>query len=201
MLASRPEPEPEHDGDVGEQRQRVPVPDRLAEPRDAISLGIEGRNDLREQRPHERRADDDRQHPGGEARTEAPADGREHDSETEERAVRDRLVEGVPAAIADDRPPHRHADPQRERDGRADEQRTRATDARNGSSPERDRHERAGQRDDRGAADRKDPADVRRVAGEHRTEENRAHEPGEGDEARAGRPDGRLRRRIHGEPR
>ena len=51
------EPEAEHDRDVGEDRERVPVADRLAQPRDAISLGVERRNGLREQRPRERHAE------------------------------------------------------------------------------------------------------------------------------------------------
>ena len=38
MLALRAEPETEHDRDVGEERERVPVIDRLVEPRDALVL-------------------------------------------------------------------------------------------------------------------------------------------------------------------
>ena len=57
MPALGAEPEAEHDRDVGEDRERVPVAHRLAQPRDAISLGVERRNGLREQRPGERRAE------------------------------------------------------------------------------------------------------------------------------------------------
>jgi len=70
-----------------------------------------------EQKRHERDADDERQHPRSQSRTEAAADRAEHDPEAQESAVRDRLVEGIPAAISGDRPAHRQADPQRERDG------------------------------------------------------------------------------------
>ena len=195
------EPEPEHDRDVRQQRERVPVPDRLAKPRDAVSFGIERGNGLRDERVHEGRADDERERRSREPCSEPASEGREHDAEPEERAVRDGLVERVPTAIADDRPPHRHADPQRERHGRADEQHPRAPDARNRKPPERDGDERGREHDDRRTTDRQRPADVGSVAGEHRADQDRADEPGEGDCSEAGRPDGGLRPRIHGEPR
>ena len=166
MAALAPEPETEHDRDVGEERERVPVADRLAQPRDAVALGIERRDGLREQRPRERHAEHDREHPRGEPRPHLPPDGGEDDSDPEERAVRDRLVERVPAAIADDRPAHRDPDPEREPDQRADEHGARASDARHRQPAERDEHERDRECDDRRAADGEDPADVRPVAGE-----------------------------------
>ena len=179
MRGLRAEPEPEHDRDVGEQREGVPVSDRLAQPSDAIALGIERGDRLRNERPNERRTDDERQQRRGETRSEATSDGSEHDPEAEERAVRDRLVERVPTPVADDRPTHRHADPQRERNRRADQQDPRAAHAGNGSPTERNDHERGRQRHHRDATDREDPTDVRPVAGEHGAKQNRSDEPGE----------------------
>ena len=176
MPARRPEPEPEHDA-----RRRRGARARSSSPTGSRSRatrspsGSSAGNGLREQRP--RRASTPMtsdEHRGGEARAEPAADRREHDPEPEERAVRDRLVERVPAPIGDDRPRHRHAGPQRRappprRRARAPERPTRGT----GSRPKRDRDERAREQDDRGAADGQDPADVRPVAGEHRTEQRR----------------------------
>ena len=201
MRTLRAEPEAEHDRDVGEQRERVPVLDRLAKPRDAVSFGVERGNGLRDERVHERRADDERERRSGEPRSEPAPDGREHHAEPEKRAVRDRLVERVPAAVADDRPAHRHADPQRERHRRGDQQQPRAPDARNRNATERDGDERGREHHDGRTTERKRPADVRSVAGEHRADQDRADEPGEHDCTEAGRPDGGLRPRIHGEPR
>ena len=107
----RAEPEPEHDGHVREHRQRVPVPDRLLEPRDSLGVGIERGEDLRREGPHENRADDDRHErrpdPGG----DRAADTRQEHPEAEEDEVGKLAVEGLPAPVGADRPHDRRAGP------------------------------------------------------------------------------------------
>ena len=194
------EPEPEHDRDVREEGEGVPVVDRLVEPTDALVLDECG-NGLRHECPDQCRADDDREEPRSDPSAEPRSGCSENDSEAEERAVRNRLVERIPAAISCDRPSHGQADPQRERHRRADEGGPRQPYPGHRRFAQRDRHERSREHDHSRAADREDPADSRRVAGERRAEEGRADEPGERDDTDAGGPDGGLRPRIHGEPR
>ena len=195
------QPEPEHDRDVRDQRKGVPVPDRLAQPRDAVTLGIERRDRLGDESPRQRRPEHDREEPCRDPRAETPPDRREHDADSEERAVGDGLVEGVPTAIAHDRPGHRDADPGRQPDQRQDEQCSRLPEARRGQPTESDEHEHSGEDEDGRAANRKHRADVGAVTGEQRAEEERAREESERDGGGAGRPGGGLRPPIHGEPR
>jgi hypothetical protein len=126
---------------------------------------------------------------------------RDQHAEAEERAVRDRLVEGVPTALARNRPPHRGADPHRERDGRTDEEDARATNAWSRDAAECDREQRRRQDDHRRASDGEHSTDVRRISCEDRPGHDRTHQGDERDDPEAGRPDGRIRRRIHGRPR
>ena len=201
MCPLRTEPETEHDRDVRQQCKRVPVLDRLAKPCNAVSLGIERGNGLRDERVDEGCADDERERRSGEPCAKPAPDGREHHAEPEKRAVGNRLVERVPAAVADDRPGHRHADPQREGHSSGDQQQPRAPDARNRNATERDGNERGREHRDGRTTEGKRPTDVGSVAGEHRADQDRADEPGEDDCTEAGRPDGGLRPRVHGEPR
>ena len=134
MRALRAEPEAEHDRDVGEERERIPVIDRLVEARDALVFRESGHG-LRDESPHQRRTDDDGEHRPRQTGGLRTACRREHEPEPEEHGVRDALVERVPAAIADDRPPDRHAGPGHEEDERPDEHRSRATCRGAGSRP------------------------------------------------------------------
>ena len=172
---SRPEPEPEHDADVREERERVPVIDGLVQPPDPLVLDERG-NGLRGQRPGESRPDDEREHVAGEPRGAPASDGSEHDAEPEEGDVGDALVEDIPAAVGDDRPPDGRAHPGDEQHERAHEDGTRAADARRRQPPERDPDERRRQQHDGRSPDREDPADVRAVTGEGRAEERAPHE-------------------------
>ena len=126
MLALRAEPEAEHDRDVGEERERIPVIDRLVEARDALVFRESGHG-LRDESPHQRRTDDDGEHRPRQTGGLCTACRREHEPEPEEHGVRDALVERVPAEIADDRPPDGHTGPGHEEDERPDEHRSRAT--------------------------------------------------------------------------
>src|ERR687885_188293 len=54
-VARRGKPEREHESDPGQQRERVPVPDRGAEAREPAVVGGEGSEHLRQERPAERR--------------------------------------------------------------------------------------------------------------------------------------------------
>ena len=147
MRALRAEPEAEHDRDVREERERVPVIDRLVEARDALVLRDRARHGLRDESPHQRRTDDDGEHRPRQTGRLRTACRREHEPESEEHGVRDALVERVPAAIADDRPPDGHAGPGHEEDERPDEHRSRAAQsgAREAARTQRQRaHRRAG---------------------------------------------------------
>ena len=170
MRALRAEPEAEHDRDVGEQRERIPVIDRLVEARDALVLRESGHG-LCDDSPHQRRTDDDGEHRPRQTGRLRTACRREHEPEPEEHGVRDALVECVPAAIADDRPPDRHTGPGHEEDERPDEHRSRATQPGRREPPERNGKERADEQDESGSADRQRPADAGSVAGEHRAEQ------------------------------
>ena len=200
MLAFRTEPEAEHDRDVGEERERIPVIDRLVEARDALVFRECGHG-LRDESPHQRRTDDDGEHRPRQTGGMYTACRREHDPEPEEHGVRDALVERVPAEIADDRPPDGHTGPGHEEDERPDKHRSRATQPGRGEPPERNGKERSDEHEEGGPAHRQRPADARAVAGEHRAEQCRTDEGGKNASPSPGRALGRLRRRVHGGPR
>ena len=200
MRALGCEPESEHDRTVGQQCECVPVADRLAKPCNAVAFGIERGNSLRDQRVHHGRADDDRERRSREPSPEPTPEGGEHDAESEERAVRDGLVERVPTSIPDDRPAHRRADPQRERHGRADEKHPERPMRGTGSHPAAAATSAAASAITAAPPTGSVP-DIGPVAGEQRADQDRSDEPCEGHCREAGCPDGGLRPRFHGEPR
>ena len=103
------EPEPQREPRIGEQRQRVPVSHRLAEPGDPIPVLEERRDGDSEQRPGERGRDDDRDGRGDPARS--GREGAAEQPECEERDVDEPTGEPVPRAVAGDRPDDRGARP------------------------------------------------------------------------------------------
>ena len=106
MGVGRGDPEPEDDRDVREERERVPVVDRLVQAPDALVLRERGHG-LRDESPHQCRTDDDGEHPRRETSRGCTPERRHREPEPEECRVRDGLVEDVPAPIGDDRPPDR----------------------------------------------------------------------------------------------
>ena len=103
------EPEAEGDRRVREERERVPVADRLAEARDAVSVREERGDRDAEERPADRRRDDD-----GEEGRDAPGAGEERareEAEGDEGEVDQAAAEPVPRAIAGDRPGDRDPGP------------------------------------------------------------------------------------------
>jgi hypothetical protein len=195
------DPETQHERDIREQSKGVPVADRFAQPGDSITVRIQRRHGLGQQRPHEHGADGRRERPRGEPRSMRTADGGKDDPEAQERRIRDALVERVPTPIGDDRPPDRGSRPRDEKDERPDQCGTGAADSERGHPSERRRDERTGEEQNRGGADRKDPVDARAVAGEHRSREDDTEERGEDDSADSGGPVGGLRSLIHDAPR
>ncbi len=195
------EPETEHDRHVCEQREGVPVADGLAKPRDAIAFGIERGNRFRHQRPDEHGGEHDAENPCRQSRRDLPPDRRQREPEREERRVGHRLVERVPAAIGHDRPGHARAGPQDEADRRSGQQRAPAAHPGERESTEGDRDQARDDHADGEATDRKNGVVVRSVTCEGRAQERRANESREDEGTDPGRPEGRLRRPVHGGPR
>ena len=87
-------PEAAGDRPVREERERIPVAHRLAEARDAVSIREERGDRDAQERPADRRRDDD-----GEEGREAPGPGEEcarEESQCEEREVDEAPAEPVP---------------------------------------------------------------------------------------------------------
>ena len=103
-------PEPERDRGRGDKRERIPVADRVAQPRDARAVGEERGDHLAEERPGEHETDEDGEPRGDGARR--PLDSAGEQAEERECAVREQAVECRPGPVGRDRPPHRQADPE-----------------------------------------------------------------------------------------
>ena len=201
VLSGRPDPEAEDECDVGEERERVPVADRLAQAGDTISVRIERGHNLREQRPRQRRSEHEREHRGGESGRDYAAHGGEYEAEGEERDVGNRLVERLPAPVGDDRPPDRCPRPCNEEHHRGQEHASRPTRARQREPPERDAQNCGREQDDGRPADRKRARVLRRVAGESRPQQRCTDEHRDEESSGCGCPARRLRRRDHDRPR
>ena len=202
MTALAREPEAEHDRDVREQRERVPVADRLTEPRDAIALGIERGNSLRDERPGERDPEHDGEDPADEPRAQllsrppantipTPRNAQYAIALLKASQLRSATIDQLIVTPIQTR----------QADECGHEHRARPPDPGSGSAPESDEHERDGEDRDSGAADREDPADVRPVPGEHGAEQQAADDQREEDGAGAERPARGLRPGFHAEPR
>ena len=168
------EPEPEHEQRVGGQRERVPVADRIAQPRGTAAVGEERRDRLARERPEhrdpERACEHERDQP---ERARARRAG--SDPEHRERRVHETLVQLLPGAIRRDRPRDRDPAPRRQSDERGHE---RHAAAREREPTQEMESEHDGRREQRRSAD------PERVAGEERRrqereedERNRLREP------------------------
>ena len=201
MLALRAEPEAEHDRDVGEERERVPVIDRLVEARDALVLRASAGTAFvtsahasvvpmtRESIAAARRAACAR--PTAASTSPSPRNAAyatlllnasqlrsptiDHQTVTPVQVTRRTSDQ---TSTAPERPSLRRREP-----------------------PERNGEERSDEHEEGGPAHRQRPADARSVAGEHRAEQCRTDEGGENASPSPGRALGRLRRRVHGGPR
>ena len=141
---------------VGRERERVPVADRVTEPRGSTTVGEERRDRLAGERPDDRRPEsrDERSHcPAAGARTARA----EQEPDDEEGREDERPVELVPRLVRDDRPRDREPRPGRGREQDAEQYRPsarlrRAPGERQGAPSARDQ-QRGERRPDRVACE------------------------------------------------
>ncbi len=177
------------------------MPDRIAEPCDPVTLGEERGDRLAGERPGERRAEhdgEDESHiPNGPA---APA-GEDEADEAEGR-IDEPLVEGIPGAVAGDRPGDRDTAPGYERAPRRGADAPRSIERRHG-----DQAERGSDNGERGRRDREAAECHHRARAGAPTEEDGARDddPGTGKcgvlRPRPSRRGGGVRGSAHGGPR
>ena len=161
------EPQAERNRGRCDERKRVPVADRVAEPGDPETVGNERRHDLPGQRPEQHESDQHGEAAGDRARGSRYP--RRQQPEHGEHSVDECPIERLPRAIRGNRPPHRQADPGGERADQREAQETRS--ARYGNPPGA---ERDGRRQQRQRADPEQAARRRSVAEEQGDEEQRA---------------------------
>ena len=160
------EGECEHEQGVGGERERVPVPDRVAQPGGATAVGEDGRNRLAGERPDDPGAEGHGQRRGGESRG-IGATGCEQQADGEEGDVDERPVELGPREVRRDRPGDREPAPSRRREQEPDEH-AAATGQRR---PTGERERPPGARDEHGRDGRPD-----RIAREHGAEQQRGRD-------------------------
>ena len=119
------EGEREHEQDIGGERERVPVADRVAQPGGAAAVRKDRRDRLARQRPDDAGAERDRQRRGGEPRGSRPHRA-EQEADGEEGDVDERPVELGPGEIRRHRPRDREPAPGRRREQQHAEQRSSA---------------------------------------------------------------------------
>ena len=169
MLAPGRQPEPERQAEVEEQRKRIPVADRRAQPSDPARA--EGRHGLAEQRPAERERDHHRQRVRPEPHGPRHVDA-DREPDDRERDVDEPAVDVLPRAVGLDRPEHRKPTPADERDQQPErdkslhrEHRPRRSHQR--SSPERGRDSQRREADPHEPAVRRSRREERRNSREH----------------------------------
>ena len=162
MRAARDDPEREDEQHVGRERERVPVADRVAQPRRPAAVLEERRDRLARERPEDRRAERDDEQPADDAARPRPVQRGEDEAEQREAGVRERPVELVPRAVGRDRPGDREPAPRREGEQRAEHVLAAARDGNDAEQGEREHA--AGDRDRPGRH-------PERVAGEENAEE------------------------------
>ncbi len=161
-------PQPEHEQRVGGERERVPVADRIAQPRRPAAVGEECRDRLARERPEhggpERTGEHERDQPER-ARTGRAGGDPEH----REGRVHETLIQLLPGSIGRHGPPDRDPAPCRQSDERGHERHAAAREREPTQEMER---EHDGRREERRSAD------PERVAGEERRrEEGEEDEP------------------------
>ena len=190
--ARRSKPQRDRHGDVGEERELVPVADRRAQPRHAPVVAVERGHALGQQRPAEHEPE---QHRGRlrDRLSGTRQDRGEQHAEERERGVDERAVRVAPGAVGRERPERGQAHPDGEAEETAEEHAGRQIESGSRREPHRRRPCGHG-----GEPERKRADPNQRCIGEAAAEEERAergHGAGRGD--REAEASDRFRRSGH----